>query len=91
MRLLLLALIFLLALTLGNAVLMKREKSNVAAHDYAPVQITQSHARKYEWDAFIWREIGALVLTVVVFGGIASLRPARHRDRFAGSSIHERK
>lgn len=74
MRLLLLALIFLLALTLGNALLMKREQSDVAAHDYAPIQITQSHAHKYEWDAFIWREIGALVLTAVVFGGAASLR-----------------
>lgn len=74
MRLLLLALIFLLALTLGNAVLMKHEKSSVAAHDYAPIQITQSHARKYEWDAFIWREIGVIVITAVLFGGIASLR-----------------
>ena len=74
MRLLLLAVIFLLALTLGNAVLMKREKANVATHDFAPFQITQPHARKYEWDAFIWREIGALILTVVLFGGVASLR-----------------
>ncbi len=82
MRLLLLALIFFLALTLGNAVLLKREKTYVAAHDFAPVQITQPHARKYEWDAFVWREIGVLVLTVLVFGGIQA---------FAGSSIHERK
>ncbi len=82
MRLLLLALIFFLALTLGNAVLLKREKTYVAAHHFAPVQITQPHARKYEWDAFVWREIGVLVLTVLVFGGIQA---------FAGSSIHERK
>lgn len=81
MRLLLLAVIFLLALTLGNAVLMKREKVSVAAHDYAPLQITQSHARKYEWDAFIWREIGALVITVLVFGGIASVRSRPSRLR----------
>ncbi|HET9097073.1 MAG TPA: hypothetical protein VFN37_10450 [Candidatus Baltobacteraceae bacterium] len=74
MRLMLLALIFLLVLTLGNAWLMKRERSAVAAHDYAPLQITQPHARKYEWDAFIWREIGALVLTVLVFGTVASQR-----------------
>lgn len=77
MRLLLLAVIFLLALTLGNAVLMKREKTNETAHDYAPVQVTQEHARKYQWDAFLWREIGALVATVLVFGTIASLRARR--------------
>lgn len=72
MRLLLLAVIFLLALTLGNAVLMKREKTSVATHDFAPLQITQPHARKYEWDAFIWREIGALI-TILLFGSIGSL------------------
>lgn len=77
MRLLLLALIFFLALTLGNAWLMKRERSFATAHDYAPLQVTQPHARKYEWDAFTWREIGALVLTVVVFGWIASVPPVR--------------
>jgi hypothetical protein len=76
-RLLLLAVIFFLALTLGNAVLMKREKASETAHDYAPIQITQEHARKYEWDAFVWREIGALVVTVLVFGTIASLRRRR--------------
>lgn len=74
MRLILVALIFFLALTLGNAFLLRREKTYMASHDYAPVQITQPHARKYEWDAFAWREIGALVLTVVVFGSVAALR-----------------
>lgn len=74
MRLILLALIFLLILTLGNAWLMKRERSSVAARDYAPLQITQPHARKYEWDAFVWREIGALVVTVLLFGTVAAQR-----------------
>jgi hypothetical protein len=73
MRLLMLAFIFLLILTLGNAWLMKREQSYVTAHDFARIQITQAHATKYEWDAFIWREIGEIVITAVVFGGIASL------------------
>jgi hypothetical protein len=73
-RLLLLAFIFFLALTLVNAFWLNRERAAVASHDYAPVQITQAHARKYEWDAFVWREIGALVITVVVFGFVASLR-----------------
>lgn len=81
MRLLLLALIFFLSLTLVNAFLMKRERTYVAEHDFAPIQVTQPHAHKYEWDLFIWREIGALVITVLVFGSIQA---------FAGSSTHER-
>lgn len=74
MRLLLIAFIFFLALTLGNAFWLNRERAAVAARDYAPVQITQDHAQKYEWDAFLWREIGALVITVVIFGFVASVR-----------------
>lgn len=81
MRLLLLALIFLLLLTLGNAWLMRRERTYLNAHDYAPVQIRHTRAHRYMWYGFAWREIGALVLTVVVFGGIHAL---------AGSSIQER-
>lgn len=84
MRLLLLAFIFLLILTLGNAWLLKRERSFMSAHDYATLQITQPHAHKYEWDAFIWREIGAVVVTVVLFGVIASVRP--HAPRGARGS-----
>lgn len=80
MRFLLLAFIFLLLLTLGNAWLMKREKFDVSAHDYAPLQITKSHARKYEWDAFIWREIGAIVITALVFGGISTAGRARRNS-----------
>ncbi len=81
MRLLLLAFIFLLVLTLGNAWLMRREQASLTARDYAPLQLTQRHADKYEWDAFIWREIGALVVTVVVFGAIAAVRPTRSGRR----------
>lgn len=84
MRLILLACIFLLVLTLGNAWLMKRERTYATSHDYAPIQITQPHARKYEWDAFIWREIGAIALTAVVFGVIASARPRKKRRRSVG-------
>lgn len=81
MRLLLLALIFFLALTLGNAFWLNRERAYVAAHDFAPLQITHAHARKYEWDAFVWREIAALVITAVGFGFVASVRrlPGRRR------------
>lgn len=81
MRLALLALIFLLVLTLGNAYLLKRERAYVAAHDYAPLQLRRARTGRYERYGFAWREIGAVVLTVLVFGGIQAL---------AGSSTHER-
>ena len=76
MRLLLLAVILFLALTLGNAFWLNRERAKVASSDYAVVQVTKPQARKYEWDAFVWREIGALVITVVVFGFVATMRRA---------------
>lgn len=85
MRLLLLAFIFFLALTLGNAFLMRREQTSVSAHDFAPIQITQPHARKYEWDAFVWREIGVLVFTVLVFGTVAAVRPRAARRAARGA------
>lgn len=79
MRLILLGLIFLLALTLGNAFLLRSTASFVTAHDFAPIQITQAHAVKYEWDAFVWRELGAVAVTLLVFGTIAGLRTTRRR------------
>lgn len=81
MRLILLGIIFLLILTLANAWLFRKGKNFVGAHDYAPIQLTQHRADHYEWDAFVWREIGAVVVTVVLFGGLHA---------FAGSSTHER-
>lgn len=81
MRLLLLALIFLLLLTLGNAWLMQRERRFATDHDYATIQLTQRSSDKYEWDAFTWREISAFVITVLVFGGIASIGPRSQKDR----------
>jgi hypothetical protein len=74
MRLLMLALIFLLLLTLGNAWLLRRDRTFMRAHGYAPVQLRQRTAQKIEWDAFVWREIGAIVVTALVFGAIASTR-----------------
>ncbi len=81
MRLTLLAVIFLLVLTLVNAYLFRKGARMIAGHDYAPVQLTQQRTLHYEWDAFIWREIGAVVITVVLFAGF---------QIFAGSSTHER-
>ena len=82
MRLTLLAFIFLLILTLGNALLLRKMKQSVASRGFDPVQLTQARATHYEWDAFVWREIGAIAGTVLIFGGIQAL---------AGSSTHERK
>lgn len=79
MRLLMLGLIFLLLLTLGNAWLLRRDRAFMDAHGYAPVQMRQRTAQKIEWDAFIWREIGAIVVTAVVFGGIASVTRRRYK------------
>lgn len=82
MRLTLLAFIFLLMLTLGNAILMRNERASMVSRSFDPVQLPQRRAAHYEWDAFIWREIAAVTVTVVVFGGIQAL---------AGSSAHDRK
>lgn len=76
MRLLLLGFIFLLLLTLGNAWLFQRGQQKVDAHDYAPLQLTQPRSTHYEWDGFVWREIAAIVVTVLVFGVIASVSRA---------------
>lgn len=81
MRLTLLAIIFLLILTLANAFLFRQGAHFASAHDYAPIQLTQHSMRHYEWDAFVWREIGAIVVTVLLFAGVHAL---------AGSSTHER-
>ncbi len=72
MRLLLLGFIFLLLLTLGNAWLFQREQQHAAGSSYAPVQLEQPVKTHYEWDAFVWRELAAIVISAVVFGAIAS-------------------
>lgn len=72
MRLFLLGLIFLLILTLGNAFLLKRDRQTMGEHDYATMQTGQRRAGAYGWDAFVWREVAAIAITIVVFGAIAS-------------------
>lgn len=79
MRLTLLGVIFLLLLSLGNALLYRQNISTINARGLDPIQITQPHATKYEWDYFIGRELGAIGLTLVVFGSIAGLRRRRRR------------
>lgn len=84
MRLILLAFIFLLILTLGNAWLYRRDVQLVRARTYAPLQQPLSqpvspnaqpvspNALPDEWRNFIVREIGAILITVLIFGAIAS-------------------
>lgn len=82
MRFWMLAFIFLLLLTLGNAWLMHRERMFAHAHAYAPIQIGERLKHTGEWDAFIYREIGAIIITTIVYGGIFLVsREARHRGR----------
>jgi len=82
MRLTMLAIIFALMLTLINAYMYRRNEKFATAHDYSALQLNQTRMTHYEWDAFIWREIGAIAITIVLFGGI---------QVFAGSSTHDRK
>ena len=73
MRLALLAFILLLGLTLANAYVYRNGVRANNGRAYAPVQISQRRTNHYEWDAFVWREIGAIVLTAVLYGAVASL------------------
>lgn len=73
MRLALLALILLLGLTLANAFLYRNGVRANAARAYTPVQISAHRTNHDEWDAFVWREIGAIVLTALLYGAAASL------------------
>ena len=73
MRLALLALILLLGLTLANAFVYREGVLTNDGRAYAVVQLSQHRMNHYEWDAFVWREIGAVVLTAVIYGAVASL------------------
>lgn len=73
MRLTLLGIIFALILTLVNAYMYRKNVQFATAHDYAPLQLNQRRETHYEWDLFVWREIGALVVTIVTFGAIAQV------------------
>lgn len=73
MRLLLLAIVLLLGLTLANAFILRNEQRMAAARNYAALDLSQRTTTHYEWDAFIWREIGAIAITGLLYGGVASL------------------
>ena len=74
MRLIMLAIILLLGLTLANAFILRHDLQMAAAENYVGtsglVQPTPSHN---EWNHFVWREVGAFVITAVLYGGVASL------------------
>ncbi len=67
----LLGIIFALILTLANAYMYRNNVRFATAHDYAPLQLNQKRETHYEWDLFVWREIGAIVVTILIFGAIA--------------------
>jgi hypothetical protein len=74
MRLILLAIILLLGLTLANALMLRHDLQMAAAENYLGtsglVQPVPSHN---EWNRFVWREIGAFVITAVMYGVVVSL------------------
>lgn len=74
MRLIMLAIILLLGLTLANALILRNDLRMAAAQNYVGtselVQPTPSHN---EWNRFVFREIGAFVITVLMYGGVISL------------------
>ena len=77
----LLAVIFGLGLTLANAVALQHNTQFANAHDYAPLQLTKGRASHYEWDMFIARELGAIVVTALLFGTIANSTSYRRRTK----------
>lgn len=79
----LLGLIFLLLLTLANAFVWRGNVQFANAHDFAPLQLSQGSAAHYEWDLFLWREIAAIGVTVLLFGAIGGLSASRIRRQKA--------
>ncbi|HEY8314584.1 MAG TPA: hypothetical protein VIG51_10490 [Candidatus Baltobacteraceae bacterium] len=86
MRLALIALILFLGLTLANVTLYKRDMRNIQNPYHAkPVTAIGALASAATGDrpenrartAFVWREIGALVLTGALWGFIAASRRER--------------
>jgi hypothetical protein len=73
MRLVLLAIILLLALTLVNALMLRHDMRVFHHSNYAPIHLGVRRESHYGWDLFIWREIGAFFITAVLYGIVASL------------------
>jgi hypothetical protein len=73
MRLVMLAFIFLLALTLINAIMLRHDMLAFHHTNYAPVHLGIRRESHYGWDLFVWREIAAVFITFIVYGVAASL------------------
>jgi cbb3-type cytochrome oxidase subunit 3 len=80
MRLVLLGLIFLLILTLGNAFVYRRQKIELAQTPRPALQLQRSIPHDAS-NGFVWREIGAIAITVVLYGVFASAGRLRERRR----------
>jgi hypothetical protein len=87
MRLTMLAIIFFLILTLGNAYMYREGHAWIVARDYAAIQLSHKLVVRVQRDAFVWREIGAVVITMLIFGAIASIR-IRNTSPPAGNQVH---
>lgn len=79
MRLTLIAIILFLILTLGNAYMYRKSVAFFHRQDYAAFQLPHRLELRFERDLATWREVGAAILTVVVFGGVAYFRQQRTR------------
>lgn len=77
MRLLLLAINFFLVLTLGNAIMYRHNLAYFHRQGLAAIQVPHLIAMHYVHDAAIMREIGAVVLTMLIFGAAAYMRTSR--------------
>jgi hypothetical protein len=72
MRLVLLAIILLLALTLANALMLRHDMQAFHATNIAPVHLGIKRESHYGWDLFVWREIAAVFITFILYGIVAS-------------------
>ena len=73
MRLLLLAVILLLGLTLANSLLYRHDLDRLSSSVYQPVHLREHWTAHAALDNAIWREIGAIVVTAVLYGTVAAL------------------
>ncbi len=77
MRLILLAFIFLLILTLVNALMLRHDMLAFHHTNYAPIHLGIRRESHYGWDLFVWREIAAIFITFIAYGVVASFTQKR--------------
>jgi hypothetical protein len=63
-----------LGLTLANAFILRRDMRQAAAENYLGTSaLVQNKPVHDEWNGFVWREIGAVVITLVLYGVVVSM------------------